>query len=93
MAEIDVLRVRPVVELTVSITFTEAEIKFLDALIGYGGKELVDRFKETLGKAYIEGAEAAGIAFCDKLRPITSKILDETNKLRQEFQKIRGGVR
>lgn len=89
MAEIDELRVRPVIELTVSISFTEKEIKFLDALIGYGGEALVDRFKEHLGKVYIEGAEEAGIAFCDKLRPITSKILGEVGDLREKFKRMR----
>lgn len=89
MAEIDELRVRPVVELTVSISFTEKEIKFLDALVGYGGKELVERFKETLGKVYIEGAEAEGIAFCDKLRPVTRQILNEIDSLREKFKRMR----
>lgn len=40
-----------------TLTLNETELRALDAIVGYGTEEFLKRFKETMGKAYIEGYE------------------------------------
>lgn len=70
----------------------EAEARFLDALIGYGGEKLVAVVKAHLGKAYMDGHEQAGIRFCDTLRQQLPSVLRQFDDARKVFAGERQSV-
>lgn len=76
---------RPRLEFTAAFTIDEGEARFLDALIGYGGKNLVHAVKAHLGKAYIEDHEQDGIRFCDSLRMPLASVLRQFEDARKVF--------
>jgi hypothetical protein len=55
MAEIQSLGVR--VQLQVSLTLDEEELRALDAIAGYGADEFLKVFYDMLGRAYLEPYE------------------------------------
>lgn len=54
----------------ITLKVDEGEARFLDALVGYGGRVLVETVKKHLGESYIKGHEEDGIRFCENLRQV-----------------------
>lgn len=64
---------------------TEQEARFLDALFGYGGEELLRVVKAYLGRAYIEKYEVAGLRMIAQMRPELAGILRQFDDARAVF--------
>lgn len=80
-------------ELNMRVTFEidEREARFLDALVGYGGKELIRVVKEHLGEYYLKPYEKDGERFCETARRELGHVLGQFDKAREAFA-IRSGV-
>lgn len=81
---------RPKVECDVVLRLTEGEMRFLDALVGYGWDGFIKVFREKLGTSYIRDYEADGKALFQQIRSDFPSILRRANDARDVFtgQKI-----
>ncbi len=59
---------RPRIELNVNLQLNEAEIRALDALVGYGDKAFLKVFYEQMGRTYLQPHEAGLISLFDTVR-------------------------
>ena len=79
------------IETEITFKINEAELRALDALVGYGYKSFLKVFYEKMGKAYLE-PHANGLKTffdsVDEMRPLLGKI-DAAKKILSE--KPRGG--
>lgn len=71
---------------TIQLTISEGEARFLDALTGYGSKPLLDVFKRLCGTAYLPSDEVCE-KFCDSVREQIPSILNRVNDARAVFNK------
>jgi hypothetical protein len=76
---------RPKVECDCVIRLTEGEMRFLDALVGYGWDSFIKVFREKLGVSYIRDYEADGKALFEHIRGDFPSILRRANDAREVF--------
>lgn len=67
------------------IRLTEAEIRFLDALVGYGWPAFIKVFEEKLGSAYSRDHHGGGKLFFETIGCATA-ILRRTDEARSVFE-------
>lgn len=77
----------PVVTVSAKFTVSEAELRALDALAGYGDDAFIKMFYEHLGKTYMQPHEAGLREFLKSIRDIASPILSRTDAARKVFNK------
>jgi hypothetical protein len=82
MAEIIQL---PKVEVTATMSFSEAELRALDALVGYGSDAFLKVFYEKLGKHYMQPHEAGLRTLFESVRGVVPGILSRTDDARRVF--------
>jgi len=76
---------RPKVECDCVLRLTEGEMRFLDALVGYGWDSFIEVFREKLGKSYIRDHEVHGKALFEQIRSDFAPILRRTDDARDVF--------
>lgn len=79
------LEAKTKLELSVSFTVNESELRALDALAGYGDEAFLEMFYKTLGEAYMKPHEAGMREFLKSIRTVASPILSQTDKARKAF--------
>ncbi len=82
------LEAKTKLELTVSFTVNESELRALDALAGYGDDAFIKMFYKDLGEAYMKPYEAGMREFLKSIRSVASPILSQTDKARKVFSVI-----
>jgi hypothetical protein len=80
---------RPEVKLKLVFEIDESEALGLDALVGYNYDSFLNLFKEGMGKAYIERADAQeGLRrFFESCRKEIPQFLSRLDSARKEFNK------
>jgi hypothetical protein len=81
---------RPRVVLEVQFTIDEEEARALDALVGYGDDAFIAAFKESLGRAYLDGHEDGLRRFFASVREWLPQYLLRANAAREMFDKPLG---
>lgn len=76
----------PVVEVTTQFTVTEAELRALEALAGYGDDAFIKMFYKDLGSTYMQPYEAGLREFLKSIRTIATPILHKADKAREIFK-------
>lgn len=76
---------RPKVECDCTIRLTEGEMRFLDALVGYGWGSFIAEFRAKLGVSYIRDYEKDGKELFETLRATIPPILRRTDDARAVF--------
>lgn len=76
----------PVVEVTTQFTVTEAELRALEALAGYGDDAFIKMFYKDLGECYLRKHEAGLREFLKSIRTIAMPILSKADKAREIFK-------
>jgi len=76
---------RPKVEVSATMLFNEAELRALDALVGYGVDPFLKVFYEKLGKHYMQPHEAGLRTLFESVRQIVPSILGRTDDARRVF--------
>jgi len=76
---------RPKVEVDCVIRLTEGEMRFMDALVGYGWEGFIKVFREKLGQSYIRDYEKDGKALFEQIRSDFPSILRRTDDARKVF--------
>lgn len=66
------------------VRLTESEIRFLDALVGYGWKSFIEVFETKLGKSYSRDHHAGGKLFFETIGCATG-ILRRVDDARDVF--------
>jgi len=79
------LEAKTKLELSVSFTVNESELRALDALAGYGDDSFIEMFYKNLGEAYMKPHEAGMREFLKSIRNIASPILSQADKARKAF--------
>lgn len=82
----------PRLDFRATLEISEAEARFLDALVGYGAQELIAAVKKHLGTSYIERHDEAGVQFCESLRESLPAILKNFDDARAVFHHTPKGV-
>lgn len=75
------------VDLTFHIVITEAQMRALDALAGYGTDEFLKCFYEKMGKAYLEPHEKGLRQLFDSINSMTGH-LSASDDLRKQSQEL-----
>jgi hypothetical protein len=73
------------VEVTATMKFSEAELRALDALVGYGCDPFLKVFYEKLGKHYMQPHEAGLRTLFESVRETVPAILRRTDDARRVF--------
>jgi hypothetical protein len=76
---------RPKVECDCTIRLTEGEMRFLDAMVGYGWEGFIKVFREKMGVSYIRDYEPDGKELFETLRQTLPSILRRTDDARKVF--------
>lgn len=76
---------KPNVEVSATMQFNEAELRALDALVGYGADPFLAVFYENLGKAYMQPHEAGLRSLFESVREAVPGILRRTDDARAVF--------
>ncbi len=76
---------RPKVECDCTIRLTEGEMRFLDALVGYGWDGFIKVFREKLGTSYVRDYEKDGRMLFETLRGQLPPILRRADDARAVF--------
>lgn len=76
---------RPSINLDVSIKLTEAEVRALDALAGYGANAFLKVFYEKMGRHYMEPHEAGLRSLFDTIRSELPPIMRRMSAAKQAF--------
>lgn len=84
MAKLDA---RPSIICECNLLLSENEMRFLDALVGYGWEAFHKTFKEKLGTAYIQGHEKAAKDFFESVRLQIPNILGQIDRAREAFER------
>lgn len=74
---------KPRVEVSATMQFNEAELRALDALVGYGADAFLKVFYEKLGKAYMQPHEAGLRTLFESVRQTVPGILRRTDDARR----------
>lgn len=75
----------PHVEVAATMSFTEAELRALDALVGYGFDPFILAFYEKMGKHYMRPHEAGMRSVFESIREAVPGILRRTDDARRVF--------
>lgn len=75
---------KPDLNFKATFTIDEGEARALDALIGYGGKALLEAAK-GMGIAYMSGHEDDLVRFAESLRMPLASVLHQFDNARKEF--------
>lgn len=81
------LEARPSISCECTLRLSEAEMQFLDALVGYGWEAFDKTFKAHLGTHYIQGHEKAGKELFEYIREQIPSILNQLKCARAAFNK------
>ena len=73
-------------QVTAEFTFSEAELRALDALVGYGDDAFLKAFYENLGRHYMEPHEAALRSLFESIREQVPPILHRAHEARKAFK-------
>ncbi|MNO13198.1 hypothetical protein D3C76_28270 [compost metagenome] len=76
---------QPKVEVTTQLTINEAELRALDALVGYGVDPFLKAFYEQLGKTYMQPHEAGLRELFETIRTNVPGILHRIDSDRKAF--------
>ena len=76
---------RPKVEVSVTMQFNEAELRALDALVGYGVEGFLEMFYARLGRHYMQPYEAGLRQLFESVRAVVPGILGRTDDARRVF--------
>lgn len=79
------LKQAPRVDLNVIVQLNEAEIRALDALVGYGIKPFLEVFYAHLGQHYMKPHEAGLRSLFDTINADLRPILDRMDSARKAF--------
>ena len=79
------LEAKTKLDLSVSFTVNESELRALDALAGYGDDAFIEMFYKNLGEAYMKPHEAGMREFLKSIRSMASPVLSQTDKARKAF--------
>lgn len=79
------LEAKTKLDLSVSFTVNESELRALDALAGYGDDAFIQMFYKNLGEAYMKPHEAGMREFLKSIRSVASPVLSQTDKARKAF--------
>jgi hypothetical protein len=80
-----ILEAKTKLEVSVSFTVNESELRALDALAGYGDNAFIKMFYENLGESYMKPHEAGLREFLKSIRNIATPIISQTDKARKAF--------
>ena len=69
-----------------SLHLDEAELRAIDALVGYGDDAFIEAFKEGLGAAYLRDHEVGLRTFFKSMRQLTPGILSRLDEARKVFE-------
>ena len=75
----------PQVEVHATMTFSESELRALDALVGYGFDPFIKVFYEKMGKHYMQPYEAGMRSVFESIRAVVPGILHRTDDARRVF--------
>lgn len=75
-------------DLNVSFTVNESELRALDALAGYGDDCFIKMFYDNLGQSYMKPHEEGMREFLKSIRTITPTILSQADKARKAFSNV-----
>lgn len=75
-------------DLSVSFTVNEVELRALDALAGYGDDAFIKMFYDNLGQSYMKPYEQGMREFLKSIRTITPAILNQADKARKSFNTV-----
>lgn len=78
---------QPAVTVEATFTVSEAELRALDALAGYGDDAFIKVFYEELGTSYMKPHEAGLREFLQTVRNFAPTIIRRTNDARKAFEK------
>jgi hypothetical protein len=81
------------IELSLTVTLTEAEIRAFDALAGYGTDGFLKVFYEHMGTSYMKPHEQGLRDLFKTLRPQCQDAIDRINAARKAFQHDKYEVR
>lgn len=76
---------RPRVECECTIRLTEGEMRFLDAMVGYGWKSFIETFEKNLGQSYVRDYKKDGAEFFQTIREQIPPILRRVDDARSVF--------
>jgi hypothetical protein len=75
----------PKLGMVVTLELSEGEARFLDGLLGYGGRALINAAYEKLGTHYIKPYEDVGLEFCTQARTQLGIALSRIDRARKAF--------
>lgn len=81
------LKQQPLVNVTATLEVNEAELRALDALVGYGDDAFLKLFYQHLGTVYMKPHEEGLRSLFAGIRETVPKILKRTNEARAVFIK------
>jgi hypothetical protein len=76
---------RPKVECECTIRLTEGEMRFLDAMVGYGWKSFIETFEKHMGQSYVRDYKQSGEVLFHTIREHIPPILARVNDARAVF--------
>lgn len=85
------VEVRTKVEITATITFTEGQLRALDALVGYGDDAFLKAFYVKLGKHYMQPFERDLRDLFTQIRSTVPSALRKVGEARQSLDLDRKG--
>lgn len=75
------------IELSLTVTLSESEVRALDALMGYGTDDFLKVFYEKMGKAYMQPNETGLRELFKTLRPQCQEAISRIDAARKAFLK------
>lgn len=75
------------IELSLTVTLTESEVRALDAIMGYGTEAFLQTFYEDLGTSYLKRNEAGVHSLFNTLRPQCQMAITRIDSARKVFNK------
>lgn len=77
---------KPTVSVEAAFTFTEGELRALDAVVGYGTDSFLETFYKYMGRAYLEPHEKSLRSLFDAVRCHVPEILRRADEARKAFE-------
>lgn len=74
------------IELTLSVTLTEAEVRAFDALMGYGTDQFLEFFYKDMGTHYMKPNEAGLRSLFATMKPQCHNAIARVTAARKAFQ-------
>lgn len=83
------LNANATLDVRATLTVNEAELRALDALVGYGTDPFLKVFYEKLGRAYLEKHEAGLRSLFESVRSLAPSIMGRIDSAREAFNKTK----